>query len=343
MGIVLVRSLPSDAPPERPAEPGPAPAAPGALAYILDGDVYVADPDGSNAVVIADGIHQRDCASTDGFFYWAEGSMWSPDGRYLAYRRVDCSNGRPWTRENWGDVVISDVAGNVLAAFPADGWDIGWSPDSTRVAVWDTTFETIGVYGLDGVRQTQLTMPAEWEPSGDRDPMWMPSGTSVLLENWELPLDGGTPRQTPWGESSPTFSPDGSRVAYVEPIWSTAGPSLVVARSDGSEPLEVFRDWSGGDLTWSPGGDQIAVDGQGPLRMLDVATGSLTLLIEQGAGDLWVVGFSPQDERVLFVETEDGGAAEASLWSVRIDGSDARRVLSGSWQLLDVFTKPANA
>ena len=84
-GIVLVRSLTSDGiPADPPVEPRPAPAALGTLAYELDGDIYVADPDGSNAVKIADGVSAEDCAGAPG--YWAEGSIWSPDGRYLAYR-----------------------------------------------------------------------------------------------------------------------------------------------------------------------------------------------------------------------------------------------------------------
>ncbi len=60
MGIILVRSLTSDGiPADPPVEPRPAPAASGTLAYVLDGDVYVADPDGSNAVKIANGRLRR--------------------------------------------------------------------------------------------------------------------------------------------------------------------------------------------------------------------------------------------------------------------------------------------
>ena len=73
------------------ADPGPADPLPtvqalgslGRLAYGIDGDIYVADADGRNRVRIADGAPSKegDCGG-----YWGEGPIWSPDGRYLAYR-----------------------------------------------------------------------------------------------------------------------------------------------------------------------------------------------------------------------------------------------------------------
>ena len=66
--------------------------------------------------------------------------------------------------------MISDPRGNVVAEFPGDGWDISWSPDSTRVAVWVDLFETIGVFGVDGERQALLTVPREMLSGGDHDP-----------------------------------------------------------------------------------------------------------------------------------------------------------------------------
>ncbi len=70
----------------------PAPAPAGTLAYLVDGDVYVADPDGSNAVRIVDGRSGDECSG--GSEYGVEGPLWSPDGRYLAFKRADCSDSR---------------------------------------------------------------------------------------------------------------------------------------------------------------------------------------------------------------------------------------------------------
>ena len=74
--------------------------------------------------------------------------MWSPDGRYLAYRHNYCQGA-----QELQEVTISDPEGNLVASFPGEGWLISWSPDSTRVAVWVRWGKTIGVYGIDGVRQ----------------------------------------------------------------------------------------------------------------------------------------------------------------------------------------------
>ena len=330
-GIILFRSfLPDKVPADR-LIPKPPPAVAGTLAYALDGDIFVAHADGSHAVRVANGLPDGECSRNDGGeSYSAEGPMWSPDARYLAYRYWGCSKPRST------GVVISDAEGNVLARFSSDGWQIAWSPDSTRVAVWDTfDYEgpsTVGVYGVDGVRQAQLAMPAGWIPSGDHDPQWMPDGTGVWVEDVELPLDGSPPRYLParGGDPYATYSPDGSLIAY-----AAAPPpgSLMVARSDGSEPRKVFNrgadgssDWG---YIWSPTGDQLAFAWRG-LRILDVASGSVTLLSHEEPGThQTVIGFSPQGDRIL-VRRDQGN--KSSLWSVGVDGSHPRLVVAGTWE-----------
>jgi Tol biopolymer transport system component len=323
--------------PDPRAEDRPASGTSGELAYItLDGDVYLADPDGSNERVIADGRPPKDCAEhpeywTEASFwspFWSQGSMWSPDGRYLAYRYTDCSSSTVGNHPR--GVVISDADGNVVARFPTgEGWQIAWSPDSTRVAVWDDWLGgVIGVYGLDGARQTQLdvrVLPGS-DVSGDIDPMWMPDGNSLVVGNTELPLDGGAPRLLPrWFG---TFSPDGSLVMY-----GGGQGSLMVSRPDGSEPREVVS----GNATmaaWSPTGDQIAfTTSDDELRVVELATLSVTRLVGDRGSDLGVSGFSPRGDRILFTMATHG---EPSLWSVGLDGSDPRLVVAettrGEWR-----------
>jgi hypothetical protein len=63
---------------------------------------------------------------------------------------------------------------------------------------------------------------------------------------------------------------------------------------------------------------------------VDVATGSATLLFEgERRTILWVIGFSPDGDRILFVSFERADSV-GSLWSIGVDGSDARRVVAGT-------------
>jgi Tol biopolymer transport system component len=273
--------------------------------------------------------------------YFAEGPIWSPDGRYLAYRHADChGSGEPW----W-DVVISDPPGNVVTTFPSEGWGISWSPDSRRVAVLECWCEeaTIGVCGLDGARQALITVPFELRAhNGEGDPVWSSDGESLVLPNaGHIPIDGSTPWRPTWakgGDGWRTYSPDGSRYAY------TTRSSLAVAAADGSDPEHMFGDCPCGSLAWSSTGDRIAFVSfsstpwfsNGQLRMLDVATGTVTSLAEsEGSEFLSVIAgaafeFSPQGDRILFSKTEDEGAGASSLWSVNADGSDLRPLVAGT-------------
>jgi Tol biopolymer transport system component len=330
-----VAGAPTPAEPLTPT-PTPTPGSLGSLAYVVDGDIYVADWDGSNAVRIANGRPVSSGDDCPGVEYTIEGPIWSPDGRYLAYWRGSCQDGP----NTWANVTISDPEGRVVTSFPGQGWQISWSPDSTRVAVWVSWGETIGVYGLDGERQTVLTVPPGMMAPGDFDPVWFPHDASLMVPNAvEIPLDGSTPRRLPWATQSwfTTFSPDGSRVAYA------ANKSLVIAAADGSHPQEVFGDSVFWYPVWSPTGDRIAfTSGRGTeLRVLDVATGTVTLLAETNGSDrLSVIEFSPEGDRILLARTEDRGSGMNSLWSIDADGFDLRRLVTrtawntGDWQSL---------
>ena len=251
----------------------------------------------SNPVRIADGAPSKagDCGG-----YWGEGPIWSPDGRYLAYRG-DGGEARSESDTCDRTVNISDPAGHRVASFPGEGWNIAWSPDSTRVAAWVDFYgdAKLEIYGLDGVRQALLTMPPGWTASGDFDPVWSPDGASLLVPGGvEIPVDGSTPRQLPVDDPRSqwmaTYSPDGAEIAYI------SRDGLGVAAADGSQarvliPGALDKDFplAPHGLVWSPTGDRIAfvqttgeqTEEMGPateLAVLDVASGSVVALADMG-------------------------------------------------------------
>jgi Tol biopolymer transport system component len=328
----------------------------GRLAFELDGDIYLADGDGRNRVRIADGspVTEDDCAN-----YWAEGLLWSPDGQYLVYNGdADAGDRTADGCGPRGTVNISDASGVRIASFPSEGWRVAWSPDSTRLATWVDFASTLGIYGLDGKRQALLPVTVGGVDSGDVDPVWSPDGTSLLLPGGvEIPVDGSPPRllssDDPRSQWQFTFSPDGTRVAYV----TEAG--LTVAAADGSQARLMVHAGSGKAggwrfaPMWSPTGDRIAFisarrdesGGEGLINdfaVLEVATGAVAPLADIG-GDAPVPGsmleFSPEGDQILFTRTDGTGAR--SLWSVHTDGSDLHRLVAGAdggdWQA--VFAK----
>ena len=323
------------------------------LAYELDEHGYLADADGQNPVRIADG-EEGECSGFGG-----EGPMWSPDGRYLAYRF-----GR--------GVCLSDADGHPVASFPGDGWLISWSPDSTRVATWIEVFETVGIYGIDGDRQALLTAPPGCSGSGDHDPQWSPDGQSVVTGSCELPIDGASHRVIYPGSGDGLFghsqlhdenlghSPDGTRVAYVTAFEGAdvQTVSLVIADADGTQ-LQVLtyqNDWGDptgelvyvNNLVWSPLGDRVAfswgtqtVDGSplaSELRMLDASSGDETTIATEPG--IWgPLAFSPEGDRILFsrriLDEETGVALDGEgmgLWSINTDGSDAQLLVPGGFR-----------
>ena len=285
----------------------------GKLAYQLDGDIYVADGEGSDPVRIADGRP----AHADGLpiGYW--GPVWSPDGRYLAYRKgIDT-------------VLVTDAEGHLVASLPGISLHtVSWSPDSTRIATWLSLSQgpyRIGIYGLDGVRQTLLTMPRGFRgPNGD--PVWSPDGASLQAPAYgvTMPVDGRKTTQAA-----------GARLAL-------AGVGLVLARRnsrrfptrDWAEALDPGRysalrrrgRWlsgpqagprSGRERRLVAGGrsDRLRLpDGQrgahlGPpdqTRCGRVARGTVTTLTGAGAQD-HAIRFSPDGQWILFSRRRQRG------------------------------------
>jgi hypothetical protein len=359
-GLASQRLLSADPIPAAPhptTAPHPIAQVPGSLgrlAYGMDGDIYVADADGSNPVRIANGVS----GGVDGCpSYWGEGPLWSPDGRYPAYRGK--TGGDTGSNECQFDrtVNISDPAGHRFASFPGEGWAIAWSPDSTRVAAWIDFYgdPTLGIYGLDGERQALLTVPPGLTALGDVDPVWSPDGTSLLLPlGGVVPVDGSTPRKLPADDPrslwNATYSPDGADVAYI------TEDGLAVAAGDGSRARLLVPGCVEGyqagppSLAWSPTGDRIAFAFEScdpprdegyatELCVVDVASGTVVSLADiNGPDDVLIsLKFSPKGDQILFARTTPNyNAGGSSLWSVHADGSDLHRLVAGTrwgdWQ-----------
>lgn len=166
-------------------------------------------------------------------------------------------------------VMDADGTGQRMLAGPNEGFfdysEGAWSPDSTRLVA---SGRGLLVIDVTSGRITELT-------SG-RGPDWAPSGEEIVFsdhvstppghnENLYVIDAGGAGRRllvdTQQLDASPSWSPDGSQVAFVSgPGHGMAGQVFVVAR-DGTRLRQIS---TGGALyvapVWSPDGNRIAFE-----------------------------------------------------------------------------------
>jgi Tol biopolymer transport system component len=296
----------------------------------------VADWDGAHAVRIAEKT------SHAGYRF----PRWSPNGRYLTYES--------WTPDGReATTSVTDTSGRVLSSFP--GFWSSWSPDSTKLATWESA-----IHSVDGAFLTNVAQPEGWSISGDQYAAWTADGNAVILSLiqlsqfesvsavWAMPVDGGPPRKIVdgyGGFDNHTASPDGTRFAVydgrrLELVDSSGRRLATIADFTAVQDyLDAFP-WGGGDY-WSPDGRQIAFGHAGGLNVFDTDTGSVQTVVttDTSAAPL---RWSPDGRIILFVqpnhESSPSAPSPASIWRVGADGSHPTLVVSGTsdgdWQWL---------
>jgi TolB protein len=213
----------------------------------------------------------------------------SPDGQRIAFTRQDSAHfagTQIFTMSPSGTGVVqltNTVNGNS---------DPTWSPDGSQIAFVsgrNGNQPNIFIMSADGTQVRQITNdPAAkrelaWSPRGDRI-AFVRARTSGLADIYTIKTDGSgltdltnDPSST---DSSPSYSPDGSQIAYGGPLHpkGSVGGDLWIMNADGSgaHPLEhETNGYSDGNFpAWSPDGTKIAFaanNGSGYYHLWSVA------------------------------------------------------------------------
>ncbi|MBA3412252.1 MAG: PD40 domain-containing protein [Actinobacteria bacterium] len=227
--------------------------------------------------------------------------VWTPDGRIAFYR-----HGR--------GVYTVKPNGTDLRRLPSAGRYAAWTRDGRKVAFSQ---------GVETVCPQIVT-------------------SNGPLENSEIFVaraDGSSPTRltsNPAPDISPTWSPDGRRLAFSTQRDTGECPpgvsAVYVMNEDGSEQSRLT---SGTAPDWSPKGDSIAY-------VADVSTEAkaagrgINTIRPDGSGSQWLTSgpwfddapmFSPDGGRIVF--TRSGWISPSGVYVMSADGTRVRRLASG--------------
>jgi YVTN family beta-propeller protein len=230
--------------------------------------VFASDRDGNGEIyrMLPDGRRQVRLTFTPDA--WENAPAGSPDGRWIAFERMDGSGGpsQIWlmSRDGRGATMLTDGPFNNL--HPT------WSADSRRIALasdrdgdWDIYVLDLATRGL-----TKLTDNTR----DDLHPAWSAMNGRIAFTSYRTPsngeiftmaADGSDVRQVTGGfdDSSPSWSPAGDRIAF----WGSRpqGQALYTARSDGSDiRLVAPQALRPGGPAWGFAGEAIVFSGYRP-------------------------------------------------------------------------------
>ncbi|MEO6208468.1 MAG: hypothetical protein ABIP77_11020, partial [Candidatus Limnocylindrales bacterium] len=170
-----------------------APDGPGRIVFVREGDLFVAEGDGSGQTRISSG------AKDDVKFGYLT-AVWSPDMRYIAAVR---DVGGAFLTPGVDLLTANGALLRTVALDPGCGPSLSWSPDSSEVAIGICPAD-VPRDAIEGVESGIGLLLAGLDPSADREIALPPDWQSVASANPEVWI-----RPELWAR----WSPDGRWIA----------------------------------------------------------------------------------------------------------------------------------
>jgi Tol biopolymer transport system component len=184
----------------------------------------------------------------------------------------------------------------------------------------------------DGTGLTQLTD----SPWAEFDPTLSPDGRLIVYrsepndypELWIMNADGTGQRQLTPDGGFPSWSSDGSMIAYA-PAGGPSGMSwIAIMNADGFGQRRLPHTDGGENPAWSPDAKRIIFNSNfsgGPLMsIVDVDGSRVVDLTGVGAGH--EVDWSPDGRSIIFASSRDRSDNYNDIYAMRPDGSGVRRL-----------------
>jgi hypothetical protein len=257
-----------------------------------------------------------------------------------------------FTNSGWLTVANGDGSSQTTIT---DGNDPTWSPDGTRLAFHRPGYCDYyyyygcydgGIFAIDLDRTGGARLTTE---SQDRDAAWRPDGTRIAFARYSGgqyalylmdPNGSGLWRLTPTSgilsAEAPSWSPDGSRLAFTCQVVS-GNLDLCVINADGTGLTRITSDTArDARPAWSPDGTRIAFtttafSGTHELALI-APDGSGLTRVSPGTGVLQPA-WSPDGARIAFTAFRCdpySGCMTPGLFSIRPDGTERTQLTMGA-------------
>ena len=212
---------------------------------------------------------------------WADWPTFSPDGGQVAFSRS--VEGHHGNRSNIYVQLVGSTESRQLMTDETDDFGPSWSPDGRRIAFLRRSSAGSRIHitsplGGSAVKVSDFLgeAPISWSPDG-RFLAVQRAAASTAEQSalWLIPLDGGDPRPLahvtpPAVNGSPSFSPDGHRLAYASCTNQREGAchveviSLNSDLSPSASPVRIPGTFFGiAGIAWTADGRSLVFDGGG--------------------------------------------------------------------------------
>jgi len=257
---------------------------------------FVSSMSGNAEVYVAD-VARRTARNVSNDPWETSNPRWSPDGSFVAY---DMRSEETIGIDKVDVYIVPASGGDPVNVTDDNAWSPGgaWSPDSSRFVFVRNVDgdDDIYVSDGDGTDPVQLTN----NTANDRDPTWSPDGSAIAYSSglddtsnptgpstavipsrlYVMSPDGSNVRaitdgandpdtQPPPTHGLPTWSPDGSLLAYVI-VDNSSGARrsyfsayVVDPSPDGQAAFKLGSGPGYASLNWSPDGTRIAMNASG--------------------------------------------------------------------------------
>lgn len=217
--------------------------------------LVVVGRDGTERHVVADGVTLREREES---LDQPSSISWSPDSRQMAFA-ADTPSGSA--------IFVGDADGGAIAITDPSlkGIDPAWAPDGASIVFVSGASTTLHSVAPDGTGEHQLATLKDivlW-------PDWSPDGALVAvsavvdkqLDVFTVSTDGSTVSNVshdPSDEFSPSWSPDGSRLAWARaPADGSVRAWVVVSDRAGTRVVELRVPADLAPPVWSPDGTRL--------------------------------------------------------------------------------------